>query len=48
MAYNPGKKSYTVTLYVGEKNLSPEVWRKTNSHRNQITIVPASLTPPTN
>ena len=47
MAYNPGKKSYTVTLYVGEKNLSPEVWRKTNSHRNQITIVPASLTPPT-
>ena len=48
MAYNPGKKSYTVTLYVGEKNLSPEVWRKTNSHRNQITIVPASLTPPPN
>ena len=48
MAYNPGKKSYTVTLYVGEKNLSPEVWRKTNSHRNQITIVPASLTPLTN
>ena len=48
MAYNPGKKSYTVTLYVREKNLSPEVWRKTNSHRNQITIVPASLTPLTN
>ena len=48
MAYNPGKKSYTVTLYVGEKTLSPEVWRKTNSHRNQITIVPASLTPLTN
>ena len=23
-------------MYVGEKNLSPEVWRKTNSHRNQI------------
>ena len=48
MAYNPGKKSYTVTLYVGEKKSVTRGLEKKNSHPNQITIVPASLTPPTN
>ena len=39
MAYNAGKKSYTIVRQ--EQNLSLEVWEKTNSFTNQITYSPS-------
>ena len=37
MAYNPGKKSYTTPLYVGEKNSITRGLEEQKSHPNQIT-----------
>ena len=47
MAYNAGKKSYTILRQ--EQNLSLEVWEKTNSFtENQITYSPSPSSHPLN
>ena len=39
MAYNPGKKSYTTPLYVGEKTSITRGLEEQKSHPNQIAHI---------